>query len=106
LYIYRINIQKKDLKSPFSLIVWFDYRTVFNDPNTRNKERIKRDILDVLNGGFWLKDGRIEINRIYELAENIYWGFSLDEVDNQFLMAPYGRFRFEGIMEVTETCII
>lgn len=98
--------QSIGLKSPFSLIVWFDYRTVFNDPNTRNKERIKRDILDVLNGGFWLKDGRIEINRIYELAENIYRGFSLDEVDNQFLMAPYGGFRFEGIMEVTETCII
>lgn len=98
--------QSIGLKSPFSLIVWFDYRTVFNDPNTRNKERIKRDILDVLNGGFWLKDGRIEINRIYELAENIYRGFSLDEVENQFLMSPYGGFRFEGIMEVTETCII
>ena len=98
--------QSIGLKSPFSLIVWFDYRTVFNDPNTRNKERIKRDILDVLNSGFWLKDGRIEINRIYELAENIYRWFSLDEVDNQFLMAPYGGFRFEGIMEVTETCII
>ena len=52
------------------------------------------------------QNGRIEINRIYELAENIYRGFSLDEVDNQFLMAPYGGFRFEGIMEVTETCII
>ena len=98
--------QSIGLKSTFSLIVWFDYRTVFNDSNTRNKERIKRDILDVLNGGFWLKDGRIKINRIYELAENIYMGFSLDEVDNQFLMAPYGGFRFEGIMEVTETCII
>lgn len=92
------------LKVPFSLIVWLDYRKVFNSPDVRNKEQVKKQVLDVLNGGFWLKTGRVTVNRIYELAENIYRGFSLDEIDNQFLMHPFGGFRFEGTLEVTETC--
>lgn len=92
------------LKVPVALIVWLDYRKVFNSPDVRNKEQVKKQVLDVLNGGFWLKAGRVTVNRIYELAENIYKGFSLDEIDNQFLMHPFGGFRFEGVLEVTETC--
>lgn len=88
----------------FSLIFWFDYRRVFNDANVRNKEALKREILDVLNGGIWIKSGRLEINKVWELAENIYKGFSLDEIDNQFLMHPYGGFRFEGKLSITESC--
>lgn len=93
------------IKATFSLIFWFDYRTIFNDASNRNKEVVKRQILDVLNGGFWLKHGRFSITRIYEKAENIYKGFSLDEVDNQFLMHPFGGFRFEGELSIGETCI-
>ena len=94
------------IKTSFALIFWFDYRNIYNNPNERNKEALKKQILDVLNGGFWLKSGRITLNRIYELAENIYKEFSLDEIDNQFLMHPYGGFRFEGILEITETCTV
>jgi hypothetical protein len=94
------------IKTSFALIFWFDYRTIYNSPNERNKEALKKQILDILNGGFWLKSGRITLNRIYELAENIYKEFSLDEIDNQFLMHPYGGFRFEGILEITETCTV
>lgn len=94
------------IKTSFALIFWFDYRTIYNNPNERNKEALKKQILDVLNGGFWLKSGRITLNRIYELAENIYKEFSLDEINNQFLMHPYGGLRFEGILEITETCTV
>lgn len=94
------------ITTQFALIFWFDYRKIYNDANNRNKEALKKQILDVLNGGFWLKSGRITINKVYELAENIYKGFTLDEIDNQFLMHPYGGFRFEGEMEISETCII
>ena len=92
------------LKTTFSLIFWFDFRKIFNDASDRNKEAVKRQILDVLNGGFWLKHGRLKITKVYELAENIYRGFSLDEIDNQFLMHPYGGFRFEGELSIGETC--
>lgn len=92
------------IRTPFSIIFWFDYRKIYNDANYRNKEDLKRQILDVLNGGFWLRNGGYKINKVYELAENIYRGFSLDEIDNQFLMHPFGGFRFEGELSIGETC--
>jgi hypothetical protein len=92
------------INTPFSIIFWLDYRRIFNSADIRNKEEVKRQILDTLNGAFVLKEGTFKINKIYELAENIYRGFSLDEIDNQFLMHPYGGFRFEGELKVQETC--
>lgn len=93
------------IKTVFSIIFWFDYRSVCNDASARDKEAVKKEILDALNGGFWMKTGSFKITRAYELAENIYRGFSLDEVDNQFLMHPFGGFRFEGVLSVTESCM-
>jgi hypothetical protein len=88
----------------FSLIFWFDMRTIYNDPNVRNKEDVKSQILKILNGGFHLKSGRIRLYKIYEKAENIYDDFSLDEIDNQFLMHPFAGFKFTGEMIVFENC--
>lgn len=97
----KINV---GIKTNFSLIFWFNFNRIYNSADQRNKEELKKQILDVLNGGFWLKKGRITVNRIYELSENIFRGFSLDETENQFLMHPYGGFRFEGMLEVSESC--
>lgn len=96
----------RDIKAPFSLIFWFDLTRVYNSAVNRNTEKMKADILRILNGrtGWHLSDGRITINRIYERAENIYRGYSLSEIDNQFLMHPYGGFRFEGVLEYPEYC--
>lgn len=92
------------LSTPFSLIVWFDIRTIEQN-DERNTESVKQKILQLLNGGLFLRNGRITINRIYEKAENIFKGFSLDEIDNQFLMQPFAGFRFEGEMSVATDCI-
>lgn len=88
----------------FALIFWFDMRKVNPGVDNRNTEAIKAEILKVINGGFLMKNGRIKITRIYENAENIYRGYSLDEVDNQYLMHPYGGFRFEGELHINENC--
>lgn len=95
------------IKYPFSLIVWFDLRKVYpGQLDNRNTEALKNEILTVLNGGFWLKEGTITVNKIHELAENVYRGFTLDEVDNQFLMHPFGGFRFDGVLSVVQPCNI
>lgn len=87
----------------YSLIFWFDLRKI---PGTdgRNVEVVKAEVLKVLNGGFWLKAGRIDVVRIWELAENIYDGYTLDEVDNQYLMHPYAGFRLQGELFINESC--
>lgn len=96
----------RQIKAPFGLIVWFDLQRVYNSKTNRNTEKLKADILKVLNGrsGFVMRKGRIQITKIYERAENIYKGYTLSEIDNQFLMHPFGGFRFEGILEYDELC--
>lgn len=97
----------RTIKAPFSLIVWFDLTRVYDEPSNRNTEYIKARILHVLNGraGWRLSNGRITINRIWERAENIYRGYTLSEIDNQFLMHPFAGFRFDGILEFDELCL-
>lgn len=96
----------REISAPFGLVVWFDLTRVYNTLSNRNTEYLKAQILRVLNGrtGWHLGEGRITINRIYERAENIYRGYTLSEIDNQFLMHPFGGFRFEGTMEFEELC--
>lgn len=96
----------REFSVPFGLVVWFDLTRVYNTLSNRNTEYLKAQILRVLNGrtGWHLGEGRIAINRIYERAENIYRGYTLSEIDNQFLMHPFGGFRFEGTLEFEELC--
>lgn len=92
-----------DLKVTYSLIFWFDIRKITGADN-RNMEFVKSEILKTLNGKFRIKAGRINVTKIYELNENIYRGYTLDEIDNQYLQHPYGGFRITGEMTIDETC--
>lgn len=96
----------RNIRAPFALIVWFDLTRVYDAPDNRNTEYLKAQILRVLNGraGWHLTHGRIVLNRIYERAENIYRGYTLSEIDNQYLMHPFAGFRFEGTLEFEELC--
>lgn len=94
------------LQSTFSLVVWVDMRTIDGDDDTRNTERIKAQVLRALNGGIWIRSGSIVIENIYSRAENVFAGFTLDEVDNQFLMSPFAGWRFEGTMQVNDECAL
>lgn len=94
------------IKAPFSLIVWVDLRKVekvMNQPDQRNTEYVKEQILGVLETVF-PKKGHFSIQRIYQRAENVFEGFTLDEVQNQFLMSPFAGFRFYGELIVTNDC--
>lgn len=92
---------KVGLEVEVSIIFWLNYETI--SKGQRNKELVKKEVLTALNN-ITLSSGRLEINRIYELAENIYRGFTLDEVGNQFLMQPYGGFRFSGKLKISGGC--
>ena len=94
------------IKSPFALVVWFDLSRVFPAPVQRNTEQLKADVLRILAGrtGWHLTSGRLTVVRIYERAENIYRGYTLSEIDNQYLMHPYGGFRIDGFLEFDEPC--
>lgn len=96
--------RQSSMRAPFSIIFWVDMRTV-EDADDRNTEAVKQQILRALNGGIQLRQGRMTIERVYERAENIFKGYTLDEVDNQFLMHPYCGWRFEGEIQITDSCL-
>lgn len=91
------------LKAPFSLVVWVDMRTVGATYDDRNTEDLKEQLLKTIHTA-WIKQGHIKVNKVYERAENVFVGYSLDEVDNQYLMAPYAGFRLHGEMMIDEEC--
>lgn len=95
---------RNDASAEVSLIVWCDLRGIAAAGTDRNAEAVKREVLRVLNGGLLLRQGRFSVTRIYERAENVFRGFTLDEVDNQFLMHPYCGWRFVGTLWVEDYC--
>lgn len=95
------------IKSPFSLIVWADMRIVektMNMPDERNTEYIKEQVLSAISTAR-LHNGAVSVSRIYQRAENVWEGFTMDEIQNQYMMSPFAGFRFTGEMIVTNDCI-
>lgn len=97
------------IKSPFSLVVWVDMRRVEKAitslTDERNTEYVKEQVLSILEDAHMTK-GHVSVERVFERAENVFQGFTLDEVDNQFLMSPFAGFRFEGEMITTNDCLL
>lgn len=91
------------LRTPFDIIFWVDMRTIPSGAD-RNTEAVKQDILHTLNGRIHTRYGRYFVTRIYDRAENVFNGFTLDEVDNQFLMQPFCGWRFYGELDVFTEC--
>ena len=85
-----------------SVIVWYDFRRITG--GNRQRDTLKAEVLNLLEAE-GLQSGIFTATRVWELAENIYKGFSLEETDNQFLMHPYGGFRIEGTLETYLPCI-
>lgn len=91
-----------DITVSYSLIVWCNIDKIQGAQN-RNTEFVKSEILKALNKTF-LKSGRLTVSKIYEQAENVYKGFTLDEISNQYMMHPYYAFRLVGEITVNESC--
>ena len=90
------------LRAPFSVIVWVDMRKVETN-DARNTEYVKETLLKTIRGTFH-RHGSVELKKVYQRAENVFDGYTLDEVDIQYLMAPFAGFRLTGEMIVDEEC--
>lgn len=84
------------VRIPYGLVLWVNLDDVFNDHPDRNLELLKEDLIKFLTRKIVLKYGSLTIDKIYEKAENVYKGYSLKEVDTQYLMHPYAGIRIEG----------
>lgn len=102
-----------------AIVFWLDLDSIFPDSEAVYLEEIKDEILRVLTGpGLIQSQGRLTIKEICERFENIYKGYSLEKIynnysykgegiqaiDKQFFQHPYAGIRFEFEMITKELC--
>lgn len=102
-----------------ALIFWVNLNSIFADADFMYSEEVKDDIVRVLTTpGLISGVGYLSVKAIYERFENIYKGYSLEKIyneyvyqgdsmqamDKQFFMHPYTAFRVEFELTTRELC--
>lgn len=97
------SLKNRELKSKFSLIFWFDFDSVYPSPLIPDEysiENVKYQVSTFFKTNTF--SSAFEWKNTYHNGSNIYDGFTDKEIDNQFLMRPYGGFRLEGTITYFE----
>ncbi len=86
----------------YALVFWFDYRTVYSaDWEQRSINNVQNEVFAAIKK-FSLANAQIMADRAFLDAQNIYRLFTVDEVEQQYLMRPYGGLRVEGIIKYND----
>lgn len=102
-----------------AIIFWYDLSSIYEDETVLHTEEIKDEIIQALTTpGIITTTGKLVINDIYERFENIYKGYSIEkiynnysykgegiqDIDKQFFMYPYAGIRIEFTLTTRELC--
>lgn len=102
-----------------AVIFWYDLSSIYEDETVMHTEEVKDEIMRVLTTpGLITTTGKLVINDIYERFENIYKGYSIEkiynnytykgegiqDIDKQFFMYPYAGIRIEFTLTTRELC--
>lgn len=102
-----------------ALVFWFNLNSIFADADAMYTEEVKDEIIRILTGPSLIKSqGRLTLTNVYERFENIYKGYALEkiynnysykgesiqDIDKMFFMHPYAGLRFEFTMITRELC--
>lgn len=102
-----------------AIIFWYDLSSIYEDETVMHTEEVKDEIMRVLTTpGLITTTGKLVINDIYERFENIYKGYSIEkiynnytykgegiqDIDKQFFMHPYAGIRIEFTLTTRELC--
>lgn len=102
-----------------AIVFWYDLSSIFAEQDALYSEEIKDEVIRLLTTpGIISTTGRLTISDIYERFENIYKGYSIEKVynnyvykgegiqdiDKQFFMYPYAGLRVEFSLTTRELC--
>lgn len=102
-----------------AIIFWYDLSSIYEDETVMHTEEVKDEIMRVLTTpGLITTTGKLVINDMYERFENIYKGYSIEkiynnytykgegiqDIDKQFFMYPYAGIRIEFTLTTRELC--
>lgn len=102
-----------------AIIFWYNLNSIYPDSKAMYTEEVKDEIMRVLTTpGLISFTGKFSVNEIYERFENIYKGYSIEKIynnyiysgediqsiDKQFFMHPYAGIRIEFSLITRELC--
>lgn len=102
-----------------AIVFWYNLDSIYPDNTFIYSEEIKDEIIRVLTTpGLIKQTGRLSITKIYERFENIYKGYSIEKIynnytykgediqsiDKQFFMHPFAGIRIEFELTTRELC--
>lgn len=102
-----------------AIVFWYNLSSIYSDKTVLYTEEIKDEIMRVLTApGLITSTGRLIIKDIYENFENLYRGYSIEKIynnftytgegiqsiDKQFFMYPYAGIRIEFTLTTREPC--
>lgn len=93
------------LEMDFALVVWFDFRKVYDTATWKGKavSNVVQLVLDELAKGTGQAVLEHSLKFRYS-AERIYRGYTHNEIKKQFLMKPYGGFRIDTKLIYQPSC--
>lgn len=90
------------INAEFGLIFWFRYDKIYPDDwKQRTIENVKDEVVSFFRTTAF-RNCRMTIEQFFELPENIYKGFTDREVENDYLMRPFGGLRVNGKIHVNQ----
>ena len=102
-----------------AIVFWYSLDSIYEDASVLYTEEIKDEIIRVLTTpGLITTTGKLTISNIYENFENIYKGYSIEKIynnytysgegiqaiDKQFFMYPFAGIRIEFKLITRELC--
>lgn len=102
-----------------AIVFWYNLNTIYADSDFIYTEEVKDEIIRVITTpGIIKQTGRLTIDKVYERFENIYKGYSIEKIynnytykgegiqdlDKQFFMHPYAGLRLEFTLTTRELC--
>lgn len=98
------RVQRGRVSTTTGLIFWWDYRKVYpTNHQSRTVENVKSDILAAMRATR-ISAGMFRVVSIEEKEEQIYRRYNTKNVDQQFMMRPYGALRLNLQIRYDQTC--
>lgn len=91
------------MNATVSIIFWFNLKVIDPDLDYRFIELLKGNAQQVITNTS-CTDATWEILKIWEGANNVFKGYTIDQFANQELVHPFGGFRFECNLNFLENC--
>lgn len=94
------------MKATLQIVFWFNLKWIDPSIPYRYTEILKAQAQRAITECIFSPFASISILRIWEGADNVFRGFTIDKVKQQELVHPFGGFRFECELNYQEDCAI